>query len=152
MIALGYNYCIDEIRSALGLVQFRKLEKNNEARRKLSHLYGDKLANLGGLTIPDFSNRGISGAHIYPILLEPSIDRNAFVGLLRDTGIQTSAHYPPVHQFTYYRELGISESLHATEEVGSREVTLPLYPTMSQDQLELVVNEVERASDQVASS
>ena len=62
---------------------------------------------------------------------------------LREQGIQTSIHYPPVHLFSYYKKLMPSDAhLPLTEYVGRREVTLPLYPTMEEQQIEYVVNAI----------
>lgn len=142
VVALGYNYRIDEIRSALGMVQLGKLEANNRLRRSLSDRYRAELGEFIGLSIPDFSIRGLSSAHIFPIVLAPDHDRPTFVKEMHAGGIQTSVHYPPVHQFTHYRANGSVPQLAITEEVASREVTLPLYPTMSSQQLDLVINRV----------
>lgn len=64
---------------------------------------------------------------------------------MRGRGIQTSIHYPPVHQFTYYDQIGSTPHLPVTEEVAAREVSLPLYPTMEDRQLDLVIAAVEIA-------
>jgi dTDP-4-amino-4,6-dideoxygalactose transaminase len=61
---------------------------------------------------------------------------------LREDGIQTSIHYPPIHRFSYYRRLFPTEELHQTESVAKREVTLPLYPTMEVDKIEAVIRSV----------
>ena len=145
VVALGYNYRIDEIRSALGLVQLGKLEMNNGLRRSLGERYRAELGDVEGLSLPDFSNRGVSSAHLLPVLLEPSVSREIFVEAMHARGIQTSIHYPPVHQFTYSRQIGSSPHLPLTEEVAAREVTLPLYPTMDDGSLQLVVSTVRNA-------
>ncbi len=63
---------------------------------------------------------------------------------LKAKGIQSSIHYPPIHLFSYYRERYGKQSLPRTEDIAAREVTLPLYPTMSEDQLRLVVEGIEK--------
>lgn len=145
VVALGYNYRIDEIRSALGLVQLEKLDANNELRRKLSDLYRSELSDVIGLSVPDFSNRGKSASHIMPVILAPNRDRSEFMEEMRAGGVQTSIHYPPIHQFTHFRANGRVPHLPMTERVALREVTLPLFPTMSKDQLELVIDRVGEA-------
>ncbi len=145
VVALGYNYRIDEIRSALGLVQLGKLETNNGLRRSLGERYRAELGDVEGLSLPDFSNRGVSAAHLLPVLLAPSVSRKTFIEAMHARGIQTSIHYPPVHQFTYYRQGGSTPHLPLTEEVASREVTLPLFPTMTDAQLKSVLTEVKTA-------
>ena len=145
VVALGYNYRIDEIRSALGLAQLQKLEDNNARRRVISERYRSELGKLEHLSLPYDLHAGVSSAHIFPVLLDNGIDRGNFMEAMHGKGIQTSIHYPPVHQFTYYRQSGNSPNLPLTEELTLREVTLPLYPSMSDEQLELVITAVETA-------
>jgi len=144
VVALGYNYRIDEIRSALGLTQLGKLPKNNERRREITNWYRAQLSEVDELTIPYLQRPGLSAAHLFPILLDSKIDRTAFIDQMKQRGIQTSIHYPPIHQFTYYRQQNgkNNKSLPLTESVGQREVTLPLYPTMSAEDVKQVVNAI----------
>ncbi len=142
VVDLGYNYRIDEIRSALGLVQLNKLAENNARRRDLVQHYYRELEPLGvGLPFAH-SSRGNPTHHIFPILLPPGHDRQAFMTTLRDQAVQSSIHYTPIHLFTYYRQKYGQLSLPVTEATAAREVTLPLYPTMTEDQLRLVVEAV----------
>jgi dTDP-4-amino-4,6-dideoxygalactose transaminase len=64
---------------------------------------------------------------------------------LRAAGIQTSIHYPPIHTFSYYRQRYSALSLPLTEALASRQVTLPLYPGMNDEQVEWVIEAVIRA-------
>ncbi|MBI4787224.1 MAG: DegT/DnrJ/EryC1/StrS family aminotransferase [Chloroflexi bacterium] len=143
--ALGYNYRIDELRSALGRAQLAKLEKGNARRREITARYWDALEGIG-LELPfrgAFRGAGgspaASACHLFPVLLPPDADRAAFMDGLRAAGIQTSIHYPPIHCFSYYRERYPGVALPLTEAVAAREVTLPLYPTMSDAQVEMVI-------------
>ena len=155
VVELGYNYRIDEIRSALGIVQLSKLEKNNQRRREIAKKYVELLKDTEHISIP-FSDyvrfahqrprlmAGKSSFHIFPILLSEGINRYDLMQELRESGIQTSIHYPPIHLFTYYRErFGYKEGmLPQTEYVGKHEVTLPLYPLMTDMDIEYVANKV----------
>jgi len=139
VVDLGYNYRIDEIRAALGLAQLVKVEKNNERRRHLSQLYRNELQELiSQVNIPFQNHEGKTSAHIMPILLPKGTDREQFMGSMKEQGIQTSFHYPPVHTFTAYRS-DTKWNLPVTEEVASREVTLPLFPTMTAEDVDEVV-------------
>ena len=141
VVELGYNYRIDEIRSALGLVQLGKLSQGNARRRALTGRYWRGLtgAGLRGIELPFVRAPGESSHHILPILLPEDADRQAFMDAMRDAGIQTSIHYPPVHQFTYYRGRYPGVSLPVTERLAAREATLPLYPTMKDEQVDMVL-------------
>ena len=154
VVELGYNYRIDEIRSALGLVQLRKLNSNNTRRRKISEDYWKALQS-SSLSLPfkDWSEKpGVSSSyHIFPVLLPEEVDRKTFIDSLRDAGVQTSIHYPPIHLFSYYRNRYPNIQLPHTEYVASHEVTLPLYPTMEASAFETVVQAIPHAlSKQIA--
>lgn len=143
VVGPGFNYRMDEVRSSLGLVQLGKLDRNNKKRGALWTLYREKLNDIEEANVPFTEIRGASSYHIFPALLSEKIDRGAFMEYLREQGIQSSIHYPPIHLFSYYRRLMPSEThLPLTEYVGEREVTLPLFPTMTEEQVEYVVNAI----------
>ena len=142
VVELGYNYRIDEIRSALGIEQLKKLPENNAKRGKLTEMYWEDLASINiGLPFSEL-NHGRSSYHIFPVILPETADRHTFMTGLRDAGIQSSIHYRPIHTFTYYQNKFGKVNLPITEQVGRREVTLPLYPTMGEEKLNLVVGQV----------
>ncbi len=141
VVHLGHNYRLDEIRSALGLVQLRKLVQNNARRQAITARYrqGFTKAGFTGVELPFMNSAGISSCHIFPILLPPDADRRVFMDGMRLRGVQTSIHYPPIHLFTYYRRRYPDLSLPITEAVAAREVTLPLYPGMKDADVDYVL-------------
>ena len=145
--APGYNYRLDEMRAALGMVQLSRLEGFNARRRELSGLYRQLLSGKTPVEMPFPVGIEDSCCHLFPVLLPEPSQRPKFMDFLKQHGIQTSIHYPPVHGFTYYQRLwpaGFDHRLSRTEEVSARLVTLPLYASMSQEQLEQVVQAVQR--------
>jgi len=131
VVELGYNYRIDEIRAALGIVQLGKLTANNERRRHLTQTYREALLELvPQIDVPFDDHPGISAAHLLPVLLPGNINRSIFMENMKSQGIQTSIHYPPIHTFTAYNGGKDNYFLPQTEDIASREVTLPLYPSM----------------------
>lgn len=152
VVDLGFNYRIDEMRSALGRVQLRKLPAGNERRRALTALYRELLTELvPGFRMPFEGQRGASCYHILPVLLPPATDRIRFMEGLKRHGVQTSIHYPPVHQFGFYQkqEHPDGTELPLTEEVGAHEVTLPLYSTMREADVRLVVDAARQVLDEM---
>jgi dTDP-4-amino-4,6-dideoxygalactose transaminase len=148
VVDLGYNYRIDEMRSALGRVQLAKLPLYNQRRADFTHQYREWLSELvPQVKMPFEEQRGISCYHILPVLLPLGTDRIRFMENMKLRGIQTSIHYPPVHGFHIYHEEWKKHGLPLplTEEVTSREVTLPLYPTMSEKQVRWVVESVQQS-------
>jgi dTDP-4-amino-4,6-dideoxygalactose transaminase len=147
VVALGHNYRIDEIRAALGLAQLHKLAKNNARRKEITGLYRAAFAGPGfaGVEMPFANTEGNSSYHILPILLPAGADRQVFMDAMRGAGIQTSIHYPPIHKFSYHSQRCPGLSVPVTEAVAAREVTLPLYPTMSDADVETVLGAVEES-------
>lgn len=146
VVELGYNYRIDEIRASLGLVQLGKLKRNNTQRRHLSQLYRDLLQEYTStITIPFENHPGVSAAHIMPIVLPPEANRLNFMEHMKEQGIQTSIHYPPIHKFSSYKDSNKMNKveLPITDDVANRELTLPLYPTMTEDEVHEVVKGVQ---------
>lgn len=147
VVDLGYNYRIDELRSALGRVQLTKLPAGNARRKQLTTLYRQLLAEIvPEIRVPFQEHHGTSCYHIMPILLPTGVDRQKFMDGMRSQSIQTSIHYPPVHSFHIYQQniLHHQEQLALTEEAAAREVTLPLYPAMQDDQVELTVHAIQK--------
>jgi dTDP-4-amino-4,6-dideoxygalactose transaminase len=147
VVALGYNYRLDEVHAAIGLVQLEKLAANNQRRGEVAAQYRRHLEAGPALKLPFEAPRGKASFHLFPVILGPGIDRAAFMEKMKAVGIQTSIHYPPIHRFSYYRERfeGREGELPLTEDVGRREVTLPLYPTMSDEQVQWVIDAVREA-------
>ena len=134
----GLNYRIDEIRSALGLVQLDKLHEANLKRKVLVERYIENLKDTPNITVPFLKLQNIESVyHIFPILLNENIDRVAFIGKLKERGVQSSIHYPAFKDFTAFKDIGLNEAPIA-EDIASRELTLPLYPTMSFDEVDFV--------------
>lgn len=136
---LGYNYRMDELRAAIGLVQLEQLAEWNEQRRVLRAAYASELARACPAVLAPFNDDGPSAHHIMPVLLPRGISRQFVAAFLREAGVQTTMHYPPIHQLSYYRELLPDLRLPLTEEFCERELTLPLHPRMTQEQVTEVV-------------
>jgi dTDP-4-amino-4,6-dideoxygalactose transaminase len=143
VVQLGYNYRMDELRAAIGLEQLKKLVENNNRRMEIASLYRRAFAEHPWLEVPFSSPRGDPVDHIFIVLLKDATMREAFVSHLRRLGIQTSRHYPPIHQFSYYRQrLPQPARLPITERAADLLVTLPLFPGMSAVQIEAVIEAV----------
>lgn len=152
VVELGYNYRLDEIRSALGLVQLKKLMENNRKRAEITARYWDAFQSLQdrhGFKLPFRTMVGRQdyspSFHIFPLILPEQIDRSRLVEDLKAGGIQTSLHYPPIHKFSLYRQSFQDTHLPQTEFAASHQVTLPLYPTLSQSSQEIVIAEIRKS-------
>jgi dTDP-4-amino-4,6-dideoxygalactose transaminase len=145
---LGYNYRMDEIRAALGLVQLDQLDSFNCRRAALSALYFERIERLAvrhdGFCVPR-PRSGISAHHIFPVLLPVGADRDRVAAAMAAVGIQTTIHYPPVHHLSYYRPRYPGLCLPLSEAFHRRELTLPLHPKMEDADVFRVVDALEDA-------
>lgn len=140
VVALGYNYRMSELNAALGLVQLAHVRQRNAQRARLAALYHERLARIAGLGVPFAAFTGEAAHHLMPVLLPERSDRVAVMTSMRDAGIQTSIHYRPIDTFTAYVEAGLGPSAQVplSHDIGERVVTLPLFPSMSVEQIDAV--------------
>jgi len=141
VVAQGFNYRLDEVRAAMGIVQLGRLPEENAGRRMISAAYRERLDEQHGLTMPfdDEEAQRSSSHHLAVVLLPAGAPRDEVRTALQDERIQTSVHYPPIHQFSLYAELGARRPLPRTEGVAERLVTLPLYGHMGDEEVDAVV-------------
>jgi dTDP-4-amino-4,6-dideoxygalactose transaminase len=141
VLAQGFNYRLDEIRAAIGLVQLRRLPAENAARARLAAQYRSLLDGESGLSMPfEHADEGtVSSHHLAFALLPEGSDRDAIRATLGEERIQTSVHYPPIHRFSAYRKLG-GRPLPRTDDLAERLLTLPLFPHMRGKQVDEVAD------------
>ena len=151
VVELGYNYRMTEISAALGILQLKKLYRGNKKRKVLTEIYVSNLKEAEGLSFPFENYPRKSSYHLFPILLNKSVNRKKFMELLKKEGIQSSIHYPPIHRFSYYRKnlKGSQNKLPLTEHVGRHEVTLPLHPLLKKEDILFVCDQIKRILPQV---
>jgi dTDP-4-amino-4,6-dideoxygalactose transaminase len=147
VVAAGYNYRLDEIHAALGLVQLPRLRHNNIARGRLHRRYVRLLDGVDEITIPFASETpGTQPSHHLTVAVLPEgVDRAAVRAALDRERIQTSVHYPPIHRFSRYAEVGTARPLPATERVAERLLTLPLFPELGDERVERVARTLRAA-------
>ncbi|MDP9225063.1 MAG: DegT/DnrJ/EryC1/StrS family aminotransferase [Actinomycetota bacterium] len=128
VVDLGFNYRLDELRAALGIVQLSRVDELNDARTRLASRYKEKLVG-GPFEVPTFGGRGRSAHHLEAVLAASPEERDSARERLREKRIQTSIHYPPIHRFSHYRSGAVD--LPEAEGIAERVLTLPLHPRMS---------------------
>lgn len=143
VVDVGYNYRMDEIRASLALAQLDRLDDFLARRRAIRRVYAARLPS--SVTLPEFDWPTIGeegdtvGYHILPVILPEGCDRDLIRRQLGKGGIQTSVHYRPVHTLTSFSGHSPATPLPVfTEALAARELTLPFYPTMTEEQVELV--------------
>ncbi|HHU75807.1 MAG TPA: UDP-4-amino-4,6-dideoxy-N-acetyl-beta-L-altrosamine transaminase [Firmicutes bacterium] len=167
---LGYNYRLSDIHCALGLSQLKKLDYFLKRRREIAARYDEAFSRHPFLMVPPGGSTGakkslsfsgaevVSGAvsawHLYILRLKgekPDRHRRQVVELLRERGIGTQVHYLPVYLHPYYRSLGYLPGLcpHA-EDYYRRAFSIPIFPAMTGEEVERVVDGVLWAAETVA--
>jgi dTDP-4-amino-4,6-dideoxygalactose transaminase len=143
VVAQGFNYRMDELRAALGLVQLGRLPAANLERARIVARYRSLLDGQAGAVVPFGGDSDNSSAHHLAVVILPRATlRDAVREALREKGIQTSVHYPPIHRFSLYARAATSRPLPRTEDIAERLVTLPLFPHMTDDQVDRVAAEM----------
>lgn len=146
VVDIGFNYRLDELRAALALSRLPRLEAEVEQRRGLTVAYRRRLGDLSEVVLPYTDDDVLrSSCYVMPIMLKSPSRRDEFRRILReDHGIQTSVLYPAIHEFSAYRQRFPGVSLPRTELAARAEVTIPLYPHMTSDELDRVLDAIER--------
>jgi dTDP-4-amino-4,6-dideoxygalactose transaminase len=139
VVALGYNYRLDEPRAALLESRLQRLDDDIHARRRLAHRYREMLSDVMGITVP-YGDEEVdhSSCYVMPVMVDDPALRDPLRELLRERGIQTSVLYPAIHEFSAYRD-SRHPPLPRSELAARTQLTLPLYPHLSESDQERVV-------------
>jgi dTDP-4-amino-4,6-dideoxygalactose transaminase len=140
VVGLGYNYRMDEPRAALLTARLTGLEDDIARRRQLAHRYRELLAGLEGITVPYEDNEvDVSSCYVMPVIVEDHELRDPLRAfMLEERRVQTSVLYPALHELTAYADR--AAELPRSEFVGRAELTLPLFPTLSEEDQDRVVS------------
>ncbi len=145
--ALGFNYKLDEPRSALLASRIKRLDADIARRRELIMNYRRALGQMSGVTLP-YRDEDVATAsgYVMPILLDDPEFQREFRARLRERhGVQTSVFYPATHEFSAYRERYAGVSLPHTELAARTEVTIPLFSHLTDEDQQRVIDAIEDA-------
>lgn len=140
---LGFNYRMSELQAALGVAQLERLDQMLADRAKVAGWYREALADLSartGLGLP-CDDRGLErrGWFVFVVQVPHGIDRDEVLRGMRAAGIDGKPYLPPIHLFSFYRDLGYREGMFPVcEDIGARSLALPFFPAMTQSQVERV--------------
>lgn len=142
VIRSGYNYRLDEIRSALGLNQLKRISKLNMLRRNACKYYSDKLKNIKGIITPPkiFDESNVNHLYIIRVNRDYGISRDELFGKFIERGISATVHYKPLHEFTVFKKRIknmnlVRNAIDAYQEI----ISLPLFPQISRTSQDLVI-------------
>ncbi|MDT7604254.1 MAG: hypothetical protein QOF61_2251 [Acidobacteriota bacterium] len=144
IIAPGYKYNLTDIAAAIGIHQLARAEEMRARREEIAHFYFDALADVEEVELPPTDANRVHAWHLFPIRLNLerlSIDRNAFVEELKQSGVGCSVHWRPLHLHPYYRETfgWTAEDFPVATAMWERLISLPIFPGMRDEELAHVV-------------
>ncbi|WP_342434553.1 UDP-4-amino-4,6-dideoxy-N-acetyl-beta-L-altrosamine transaminase [Paenibacillus sp. FSL H7-0442] len=148
MQELGYNYRMTDIQAALGHSQMDRLDTFVDKRRTIARTYNEALSELTGIVLPEQLVGAHSSWHLYVIRWQPEhfkVDRKTIFEALRSENIGVNVHYIPVYLQPYYQHLGYEKGLCPNaEEYYRTTVTLPLFPKMTDQDVQDVIQAVRK--------
>ena len=128
---LGYNYYMDEISSAIGIEQLKKINKFNSRKYKIAKKYDKEIKCLEKMPISEDCSY-----HLYWILVK---NRNTFLKNMKKKGIEAGIHYLPVHKMKLYKS---SIKLKVTEKVTKEIVTIPIHPSLKNSEIDYIIKTI----------
>jgi dTDP-4-amino-4,6-dideoxygalactose transaminase len=136
VVELGFNYRIDEPRAAMVAARLQRLDADNRARAAAAAIYRQRIEPMAGVTatMPE-TPESVPAHHLFTVIVDEEVDRDQVRTRLVGMGVQTSLHYPPVHRLTAY---GVDAEVPITDEYARRSITLPLFPSITEEQLGVV--------------
>eukprot|EP00003_Mantamonas_plastica_P030355 TRINITY_DN749_c0_g1_i3.p1 TRINITY_DN749_c0_g1~~TRINITY_DN749_c0_g1_i3.p1 ORF type:complete len:950 (-),score=328.36 TRINITY_DN749_c0_g1_i3:178-3027(-) len=152
MIELGYNYRLSDVHCAMGITQMAKLSRFISRRQEIAAAYDAAFGDMATVTPVSPGDRDLTSArHIYIIKINHELlntDRDGFFKALREEGIGVNVHYTPIHMQPYYREnqgtyIG---QCPVAEDCYTRMITLPVFPLMTDDDVQDVINAVQKVA------
>lgn len=144
---LGYNYRLTDLQAALGASQLRRLDMFLARRRQIAATYDAAFADLETLETPTVRDGVEPGWHLYVVMVREKARRRAFFERLQELGLGVQVHYIPVYHHPFYRRLGFELGLcPVAEDRYDRSVSLPVFPRMTDSEVELVIERVRTAA------
>lgn len=135
----GGKHNMTDIAAAIGLGQLPRLAEFTARRRALARRYFERFDRALGCELPpeDYAQ---CNWHMFQVLLPPGVERSAFIARMREAGIGVGVHYPAMHLFSLYRQLGwrAGDFPHA-ERIGARTVSLPMFAGMQDGDVDRVL-------------
>jgi dTDP-4-amino-4,6-dideoxygalactose transaminase len=144
IVAAGFKYNMTDLQAALGLAQLEKVDRFWQARKRLTERYDDGLRGLPTLTLMSRRSYVKASYHLYVVRVatESGVERDQFMAAIQSRNIGIGVHFRAVHLHSYYRErYGFTRGmLPVAENAGDTVLSLPLYPDMSDADVDRVVD------------
>lgn len=144
---LGYNYRLDEMSAALGLVQLARLPEMLRRRAEVAAMYAARLKELPEIEPPYVDPEVEISWFVYVVRVARNIDRDGVMRHLRERGVECRPYFAPIHLQPFYREqFGYKEGdFPVAEDVGRRSIALPFFNSLTEEQVDYVVAALKEA-------
>ena len=143
MYELGFNYRIPDLTCALGISQLNKLDRFVKRRKEIAKIYDEKLTEFKDNIIP-LTQKNDNSYHLYVVKIL-NLDRDTIFNALQKENIGVNLHYIPIHYNQYYKEkLNYTPECQNADQVYKQIITLPLYPDMSDKDINDVINAIRK--------
>ena len=143
---IGYNFRMTDIAAAIGLAQLNVIDEFNNKRISNANYLNEQLKDVEGIVTPKSPDNYKHVYHQYTILVEKG-NRDDWVEFLTNKGIGTGIHYPiPLYNQPIYKKLGIEGDCPLAEKAADNVISLPIHPSLTKEDLDLVVDAVKEAS------
>jgi perosamine synthetase len=146
-IRLGYNYRMSDISAALGIAQLERIDEILPRRQQVADLYVDKLKDVEGVILPTIDERVKMSWFVFVIRFEPWIDRDLVLKTLMERGVACRQYFPAIHVQPFYKEIFGDKrgDFPVTERVASGTLAIPFFNKITEEQIDIVVEEIKRA-------
>jgi perosamine synthetase len=150
-VRVGYNYRMDEMSCALGIVQLGKLDYMIKKRQEIADMYNKNLSKIDGVITPYTSDYSTHTWFLYTIRFKEGIDRNKIMDYLNAHGVACKPYFPALHLQPIYKEiLDYKEGdFQVTEEVSNSILALPIFTEMDESMVLKVCSTIEEAVGEV---
>ena len=143
-VTLGYNFRMPTMTAALGLSQIKKIDKIIKMRRERAEYMTKKLSKIKEITLPNPPPDYFHVYQMYAIRINENL-REDLMKYLSEKGIMTKVYFPPIHLTHFYRtKFGYkSGELPITEVVSNQVLSLPLYPTLTEKEIDYITEKID---------
>jgi dTDP-4-amino-4,6-dideoxygalactose transaminase len=140
----GFKYNMSDVQAAIGIAQMKKLEIITRRRREIAKAYLEGMKGISGLDLPGSpAYEHKHSWHLF-IIKAKRMSRGELMAALAEENIGYGLHFPACHTLKYVREMFGGTSLPVTEDVSEKILSLPIYPSMTDEEVATVINAVRR--------
>jgi len=142
-VTLGYNWRMSSMIAALGISQLNRIEKLVKMRQKNAHFLSSKLKKFSEITLPSEPKNSKHVFQLYSIIFPSSKKKNDLMSFLTKKGIMTKVYFDPIHKTDFYKKIKFKKSnLQNTEDISNKILSLPMYPSLTQKELQYIVDSI----------